>query len=100
MDRCATRASTGRREAVRKAAIDIFARRGFHATSTAEVARLAGVSEGTVFYYFGNKESVLLALLDEVNHQYHQGVERLLAEAADGTAAMLACVQFHFQQVR
>ncbi|MFH1060590.1 MAG: TetR/AcrR family transcriptional regulator [Pseudomonadota bacterium] len=85
---------------MRKAAINLFARRGFHATSTAEVARLAEVSEGTVFYYFGNKEGILLALLDEVNQQYHQGVERLMAEAPDGMAAMLACVQFHFRLAR
>jgi AcrR family transcriptional regulator len=98
--RCAGRVPSGRREAVRKAAVTLFAKRGFHATSTAEVAKLAGVSEGTIFYYFGSKEGILLDLLTEVTGEYRLRMDKALADAPDGMSALLACVEFHFQQVR
>ncbi|MFH1033948.1 MAG: TetR/AcrR family transcriptional regulator [Pseudomonadota bacterium] len=98
--KCAGRSSSGRREAVSKAAVTLFAKKGFHATSTAEVAKLAGVSEGTIFYYFGSKEGILLDLLVEVNVQYRQRMDKVLQKAPDGMSAMLACVEFHFKQVR
>lgn len=89
-----------RRQAVREAAVTLFARQGYHATSTAEVARLAGVSEGTIFYYFGNKEGILLDLLAEVHLKYRQRMESALAKAANGMQAVLGCVDLHFKQVR
>ncbi len=89
-----------RREAVRKAAVTLFAKKGFHATSTAEVAKLAGVSEGTIFYYFGSKEGILLDLLSEVNLKYRQRMAKVLEKAPDGLSAVLAGVEFHFKQVR
>jgi AcrR family transcriptional regulator len=98
--KCAGRSCSGRREAVSKAAVTLFAKKGFHATSTAEVAKLAGVSEGTIFYYFGSKEGILLDLLAEVHLKYRQRMDKVLRKAPDGMSAVLASVEFHFQQVR
>jgi AcrR family transcriptional regulator len=85
---------------VSKAAVTLFAKKGFHATSTAEVAKLAGVSEGTIFYYFGSKEGILLDLLSEVNLKYRQAMDKVLTKAPDGMSAVLTSVEFHFKQVR
>jgi AcrR family transcriptional regulator len=43
------------------AALRIFSSQGFHAATVADVAAEAGVSQGTVYHYFDNKESLLLA---------------------------------------
>lgn len=98
--KCAGRSVSGRREAVSRAAVALFAKKGFHATSTSEVAKLAGVSEGTIFYYFGSKEGILLDLLAEVNLKYRQRMDKVLKKAPDGMSAVLACVDFHFRQMR
>lgn len=45
------------------AALDLFSNRGFHATTTAAIAKKAGVSEGTIYKYFKSKEDLLSALL-------------------------------------
>ena len=45
------------------AALHLFANHGFHATTTAEIAHQAGVSEGTIYKYFGSKKELLTALL-------------------------------------
>lgn len=46
-----------------QAAAQLFARRGYHGTSTREVARLAGVPENTLFRHFGHKEELFWAAL-------------------------------------
>jgi len=56
---------TEKQENILKAALQLFAKEGFHATSTSKVAKQAGVSEGLIFRHFGNKEGLLQAILDE-----------------------------------
>jgi len=56
---------TEKQENILKAALELFAKEGYHATSTSKVAKYAGVSEGLIFRHFGNKEGLLQAILDE-----------------------------------
>lgn len=48
---------------IERAAIAIFSRQGYNGTSTREIARLADVSEVTLFRYFENKETIFLTAL-------------------------------------
>jgi AcrR family transcriptional regulator len=45
------------------AAVALFSRQGYHGTTTREIARLADVSEVTVFRYFEHKEDIFLSAL-------------------------------------
>ena len=45
------------------AALELFSNNGFHATTTAQIAQLAGVSEGTIYKYFPSKNELLKQLL-------------------------------------
>ena len=56
---------TEKQEKILQSALELFAKEGFHATSTSKVARHAGVSEGLIFRHFENKEGLLQAILDE-----------------------------------
>lgn len=67
-----------RRTAIREAAVTLFARNGFDGTSTAEVARAAGVSQATVFVYFPTKEDLFRAAVLEPLAPSLQLVEALL----------------------
>lgn len=49
-----------------KAAEELFARKGFHQTSLEEIADLAEVSTGAVYFYFKNKEDLLIKLMHEI----------------------------------
>ena len=53
-----------RERAILDAATRLFASHGFHATSTRRIAAAAGVSEGTVFHYFGSKNELMLGILN------------------------------------
>src|ERR1019366_10448009 len=50
-------------EKIALAAAQLFARQGYHGTSTREIARLADVSENTLFRHFENKEELFWSSL-------------------------------------
>src|SRR5215210_7611723 len=56
-----------RREQILGAAPRVFAEKGFSRATTREVAREAGVSEGTIYNYFEDKEALLMAIIDRLN---------------------------------
>lgn len=53
-----------RREAITLAAAALFARRGFAGTTTAEIAKAAGISTGSLFYYFPDKPAIFRAIFE------------------------------------
>ncbi|OAU92704.1 TetR family transcriptional regulator, partial [Lacticaseibacillus rhamnosus] len=52
-----------KQQAVLKASLKLFSEQGYDRTSTQEIARVAQVSEGTVYKQFKTKEGILRALL-------------------------------------
>lgn len=55
---------TARRQQILAAAAQVFAEKGFHRATIKEIARVAGVADGTLYNYFQNKTDVLLAMFD------------------------------------
>jgi TetR/AcrR family transcriptional regulator, fatty acid metabolism regulator protein len=53
-----------RRRTILRAAIDVFARKGYHGCRIADVAREAGVAYGLVYHYFKNKDELLETVFD------------------------------------
>jgi TetR/AcrR family transcriptional regulator, fatty acid metabolism regulator protein len=53
-----------KRDAILRAAIDVFAERGFFNAQVADVARVAGVAAGTVYLYFKNKDDLLVSIFE------------------------------------
>ena len=48
---------------IKQAALELFARRGYHNTSISQIAREAGVSKGLLYNYFSGKEALLEAIV-------------------------------------
>ncbi len=61
-----------RREQILMSAISLFSQKGFSGTTTKEIARVAGVSEATVFKHFARKTDIYDAILD--NRACHEGM--------------------------
>ena len=59
------RRSRDKRERILKAAVKVFARNGFHATRVSEVAKAAGVADGTIYLYFKSKDELLVSLFED-----------------------------------
>ena len=53
-----------KRDAILRAATDVFAERGYFNAQVADVARAAGVAAGTVYLYFRSKDDLLVSIFD------------------------------------
>src|SRR6516164_5207930 len=58
---------TARRNQILDAATQVFAEKGFHRATIKDIARVAGIADGTIYTYFSSKTDVLLALLNRLN---------------------------------
>jgi AcrR family transcriptional regulator len=53
------------RQAILRAALELFAKQGFYRTTTKAISRKAGIAEGTLFNYFRTKEDLALYFLEQ-----------------------------------
>ncbi len=53
------------REKILSAALELFANKGYYATSIDSIAKKAGISKGLIYNYFESKKSILLAIFDD-----------------------------------
>jgi AcrR family transcriptional regulator len=66
-----------RREQILQAARQVFAEQGFHGTRMSDIAQAIGVSQGTLYHYFRNKDELFLAVLNTWNEQLETMVKQL-----------------------
>ena len=71
-----------------EAAVRVFSEKGFSASRTSEVAKAAGVSEGTIFNYFKTKKDLLTGLLVPLGDRVLQpfvlsGLEKVIQSGGD-----------------
>ena len=59
-------------EAILNTAITLFNKNGFHGTTTAQVAKEAGVANGTLFQYFKSKENLVLQAYLSIKEELHE----------------------------
>src|SRR5689334_16201285 len=88
-----------KRGRILEAAIKMFAERGFHTSTVAEIARAAGVADGTIYLYFKSKDDLLLRLFDEKMTQLLAEAKAALAEERDAPARLKRIIQLHFSLV-
>jgi len=67
-------------DAILQAAAELFCDLGYDRASTNRIAERAGVSIGSLYQYFANKEAILGALLSNHHRQVHTIVDASLAE--------------------
>ena len=84
-----------RRAAILEAAVQLFTAEGFHASSTRKIAARAGVSEGTLFNYFGSKNDLLLAILDDFYEQLESSARSGIESIMDTRARLQFVAENH-----
>lgn len=66
-----------RRTHILQAAAHVFAEKGFKAATIKDVARAAGMGDGTLYYHFENKHALLLGLLEHLTYNVQQNINPL-----------------------
>jgi AcrR family transcriptional regulator len=85
------------RQRILKAAINIFATKGYHKTSVDEIVEVSATSKGAIYFHFPSKQEIFLGLVDE----FATILESKITIAIDGekrgvekiNAALFACIQ-------
>ena len=83
-----------RRQQILDAALICFSRDGFHTTTTADIVRESGVSQGTLYLYFATKEDIVVALADE-RHQGEAMINALAQGEQDPIRGLLALIELY-----
>jgi AcrR family transcriptional regulator len=83
-----------RRQQILEAAVRCFSRNGFHATTTADIVRESGVSQGTLYLYFATKEDIVVALADD-RQQGEAFLNALAQSEADPVQGLLLMLELY-----
>src|SRR5215216_3947408 len=86
-----------RREHILDAATRVFAAKGFNGATIRDVARQAGVADGTIYNYFTNKEALLFGILDRLNETERRPRDLRLPPDADRAEFTRAYVRHRFE---
>src|SRR5438128_3781550 len=95
----ALKARNDKRARILDAAVKVFAERGFFSSTVAEIARAAGVADGTIYLYFKSKDDLLLRLFDEKMTQLLAEARAALAQEPDAPSRLRRFIQMHFAVV-
>lgn len=87
-------------EAIREAALELFARNGYHSTSISQIAAGAGVSKGLLYNYFESKEALLRDIIMEVVALGDTFMSRIRAATDDGAEQIRMLVEASFSAVQ
>lgn len=88
-----------RRKQMVKAAAKLFSKKGFHRTTTREIAKESGFSIGTLYEYIRSKEDVLYLVCDAIYEQVRNRLEEEMAHGPTGLAALEQAIIGFFKVV-
>lgn len=89
-----------KRTRILDAAVEVFAGKSFYTATVAEIAREAGVADGTIYLYFKNKDDILICLFEEKMAVLNAAVRSHIAREGSSLAKLRAFVRFHLDLVR
>jgi len=85
-----------RRRQITDAAVRLFIERGFHKTTTRQIARAAGISIGSLYEYFNCKEDILYLVCDFIHSEMEQGVTQAMTKDTGGRDALAKVIREYF----
>ena len=86
---------TGKRERILRAAVEVFAANGYFNSKVSEIAKAAGVADGTIYLYFDSKDDILITIFRELTRQYLVDLESHLAGSTDPREQIRKAIEFH-----
>ena len=90
---------TGKRERILRAAVDVFARTGYFNAKVSEIARAAGVADGTIYLYFEGKEDLLITIFREQSRVFLTGLREELGRLESPADKIRAIVRYHLETI-
>ena len=86
-------------EAILRAATQVFARNGYFNSKVADIAREAGVADGTVYLYFKSKEEILHSIFDRSMDEAISDGRRQLESVTDPRERLRKIAHLHLERM-
>jgi len=87
---------------IKKAAINLFYKKGYFAASMSDIANVTGIRKSSIYHHYDNKEDILADIFRSTMEDLHASLEKSLnaAEGAeDRMCAAIRChIRFHIQR--
>jgi len=88
------------RQSLLEAAIEVFATHGLHGGSVSRIAERAQSHDRMIYYYFGNKEGLFIAALEEIYRRYNEAEAAISLNIDDPAQALATAVRFFVRYFR
>ena len=88
-----------KREAILRAAISVFAHNGYFNSKVADIAREAGVADGTVYLYFKSKEEILHSIFDRSMEEAIAAGKKELKRISDPREKLRSIAHLHLERL-
>jgi TetR/AcrR family fatty acid metabolism transcriptional regulator len=92
-------AAGDKREAILRAAIGVFAHNGYFNSKVADIAREAGVADGTVYLYFKSKEEILHSIFDRSVDEALTMARAQIKEISDSREKLRRIALLHLERL-
>lgn len=89
-----------KKEIIRKAAIEVIAKEGFFRATSDKIAAEAGISVGSIYYYFENKEDILAYIFQKEFEKRAAVLEELRKSELHPLEKIKRKLKYHFDQVK
>jgi TetR/AcrR family fatty acid metabolism transcriptional regulator len=90
---------TDKRAAILNAATGVFAEKGFFNSKVADIAKAAGVADGTVYLYFKNKDDVLHSIFDRAMEEFIGDGRRELERLSKPEDKLRRIAELHLERL-
>jgi AcrR family transcriptional regulator len=94
-------AAAATRESILRAATKVFAKHGFAGGKVDQISKAAKSYDRMIYYYFGSKEGLFIAVLEEMYRRFNEAESKLSLEGLGPVDALKAVIRFmwvHYQK--
>jgi len=88
------RAALATRETILRAAIKVFSKYGLSGGSIDKISHAARSHDRMIYYYFGNKDGLFVAALEEIYRRFNEAEAKLVLDVENAEASMRQIIQF------
>ncbi|MFJ8267827.1 TetR/AcrR family transcriptional regulator [Peribacillus asahii] len=88
-----------RRKQMIKGAVTLFREKGFHRTTTREIAKAAGFSIGTLYEYIRSKEDVLYLVCDYIYEQFQENLQEEFHKSDGTLEGLKRSIAYFYQSI-
>ena len=89
-------AAAATRENILRAATNVFAKHGFAGGRIEQISKAAKSYDRMIYYYFGSKEALFVAVLEEMYRRFNEAEAKLVLDVAKPVEALTAVIRFMY----